>query len=76
MNVVPFVVTKGEAASTLAEPAVTPSVLAEPAVFTPSVLAPWAFTASVTPGAGAGAEAVRPAWDAAFLLKHVMLREL
>ena len=68
MKFVPFVVTKPEAASASAEPAATPSVLAEPTVLTPSVLAPLGFTDSVTPGAGAGAEAVGPAQDAPCLL--------
>ena len=57
MNLVPFVVTKPEAASGLAEPAMMPSVLAAVGVLTPPVLASWGFTDSVTPaGAGAGAD--------------------
>ena len=61
MNLVPFVVTNPEAASVLAEPAMTPSVLAEVGVLTPSVLASSGFTDSVAPaGAGAGADGVRP----------------
>lgn len=64
MNLVPFVVTKFEAASVLAEPVVTPSVLAEAGDLTPSVLVPLGLTDSVTPaGAGAGAEEAMPAWN-------------
>ena len=64
----PLVVTNPEAASVLAEPAMTPSVLAEAGESTPSVLAPWGFTDPEEPagaGAGASAAAVRPVWDAA-----------
>ena len=50
----PFVDTKPERASVLAEPVMTPSVLADPGDLTPSVLAP-----SVVP-AGAGAEELIP----------------
>ena len=55
---VPFVDTKPERASVLAEPVMTPSVVAELGDLTPSVLAP-----SVVPD-GAGAEELIPASSA------------